>query len=100
MLQRLSEQVRACHENAADAKQKAEAAADPALKASFLDLEKRWLALAQNYAPRDHPAPVPDGQPRPDERARDNKSLRLQEISTLLIQEGNLATLYDRVLDA
>src|SRR4051794_21758048 len=27
-------------------------------------------------------------------------SLRLQEISTLLIQEGNLDALYDRVLDA
>ena len=51
MLQRLGEQIRTCHENAADAKQKAEAVADPALKASFLDLEKRWLALAQNYAP-------------------------------------------------
>src|SRR5215471_1810256 len=95
MLQRLREQIRTCHENAADAKQKAEAVADPALKASFLDLEKRWLALAQSYAPiesvRDYPAPVPNGQLRPDERARANKSLRLQEISTLLIQEGNLA---------
>ena len=27
-------------------------------------------------------------------------SLRLQEISTLLIQEGNLDSLYERVLDA
>jgi hypothetical protein len=27
-------------------------------------------------------------------------SLRLQEISTLLIQEGNLDALYERVLDA
>jgi len=37
---------------------------------------------------------------KPDERPRANKSLRLQEISTLLIQQGNLAALYDRVLDA
>jgi hypothetical protein len=29
-----------------------------------------------------------------------NESLRLQQISTVLIQEGNLNSLYDRVLDA
>jgi GAF domain-containing protein len=52
MLQKLSEQVRACHERAADAD------------------------------------------------AGKDDSLRLQEISTMLIQEGNLAALYDRVLDA
>jgi PAS domain S-box-containing protein len=50
MLQKLSEQVRACHEHAADARQKAEAAADLASKASLLDLEKRWRALASTYA--------------------------------------------------
>jgi PAS domain S-box-containing protein len=33
-------------------------------------------------------------------RPRANNSLRLKEISTLLIQEGNLAALYDRVLEA
>src|SRR5262245_13704528 len=37
---------------------------------------------------------------KPPERPRANNSRRLQEISTLLIQEGNLAALYDRVLDA
>jgi PAS domain S-box-containing protein len=40
-----------------------------------------------------------DRRARQDERARANKSLRLQEISTLLIQEGNLAALYDRILN-
>src|SRR5262245_31319666 len=49
MSERLIEQVRACHERAADAKQKAEAAADPELKASLLDIEKHWLALARTY---------------------------------------------------
>ena len=34
-----------------------------------------------------------------DEAGADD-SLRLQEISTLLIQEGNLSVLYDRVLEA
>jgi PAS domain S-box-containing protein len=52
MLQKLSKQVPACHERAADAD------------------------------------------------AGTDDSLRLQEISTMLIQEGNLAALYDRVLDA
>src|SRR5262245_20419316 len=99
MLQRLSEQVRACHETAAEAKSEAEATADPALKAKFLDVERRWLALARSYAyseslgdfatamsGRQH------GSPEPDD------ALRLQEISTLLIQEGNIDALYDRVL--
>jgi PAS domain S-box-containing protein len=35
-----------------------------------------------------------------DADAGTDDSLRLQEISTMLIQEGNLAALYDRVLDA
>jgi PAS domain S-box-containing protein len=50
MGERLNEPVRTCHEHAADARHKAEAAADPESKASLLDIEKRWLALARNYA--------------------------------------------------
>jgi two-component system CheB/CheR fusion protein len=53
MLQKLSEQARACHEYAADARQKAEAAADSASKANFLEMEKHWLALASSYASTD-----------------------------------------------
>jgi PAS domain S-box-containing protein len=49
MLERPIEQARACHGHAADARQKAEAAADPESKASLLDIEKRWLALARSY---------------------------------------------------
>jgi PAS domain S-box-containing protein len=49
MFERLIEQARACYGHAADAKQKAEAAADPESKASLLDMEKRWLALARSY---------------------------------------------------
>src|SRR5262245_42817464 len=49
MFERLIEQVRACHGHAADAKQKAEAAADPESKANLLDIEKRWLDLARSY---------------------------------------------------
>ena len=104
MFERLIEQVRACYENAADAKQKAEAAADPAAKTSFLDMGERWLALAHSYASLGSverlSAAMPDGLSKPQERARANDSLRLQEVSTSLIQEGNLAALYDRLLDA
>ena len=50
MVERLNELVRRCHEQAADARQKAEAAADPESKATLLDIEKRWLGLARNYA--------------------------------------------------
>src|SRR5215475_2198351 len=50
MLERLSEQIQACHVRAADAKFRADTATDPALKASFLDMEERWLALARSYA--------------------------------------------------
>jgi len=101
MLQRLSAQVRACHERAAEAKSKAEATADPAVKADFLEMERRWLALARSHAYTEslgdftaatsgtrHELPEPDD------------ALRLQEISTLLIQEGNIDALYDCVLDA
>ena len=49
MFERLIEQARACYGHAADARQKAEAAADPESKASLLDIEKRWLALARSY---------------------------------------------------
>src|SRR5262245_28713328 len=108
MLQKLSQQLRACHEYAADARQKAEAAADPAPEASFLDMEKGWLALAHSHAfvesLGDFSAATSVRRRAGDERARvdagADDSVRLQEISTLLIQEGNLDALYGRVLDA
>jgi two-component sensor histidine kinase len=49
MLERLSESVRACHERALEAKCKADETSDPALKASYLDMESRWLVLARSY---------------------------------------------------
>jgi diguanylate cyclase (GGDEF)-like protein/PAS domain S-box-containing protein len=94
MLQKLSEQVRACLECAADARQKAEGAADSVSKSNFLDMEKRWLALAHSYEV------VESHDKRVGVDAGPDDSLRLQEISTLLIQEGNLDSLYDRVLSA
>jgi diguanylate cyclase (GGDEF)-like protein/PAS domain S-box-containing protein len=94
MLQKLSEQVRACLECAADARQKAEGTADWASRTNFLDMEKRWLALAHSYEF------VESHNGRVGVDAGPDDSLRLQEISTLLIQEGNLDALYHRVLDA
>jgi PAS domain S-box-containing protein len=73
MLQKLSEQVRKCHERAAEAKRKAEAAADPASKASFLDMEKEWLALADSYtfaeSLSEFSAAMSNGRQNSDERA-------------------------------
>jgi hypothetical protein len=43
MLEQFSEQVRECHETRADASN------DPALKAEFLNAEKRWLGLACSF---------------------------------------------------
>jgi PAS domain S-box-containing protein len=49
MLEQLSDQIRGCLEHAADAKAKADATDDPALRAEFLDMERRWLILARSY---------------------------------------------------
>ena len=108
MLQEQSEQIRLCYERAADVKRKAEATADAELKTALLDMEKRWLALAQSYAFSERPghfvAANSQWQLNFEERTRAKRegdhSLRLQEISTLLIQEGDLGRLYERVLDA
>jgi hypothetical protein len=42
MIEQLSDQIRQCLEHAAEAKAKADATNDPALKAEFLDMERRW----------------------------------------------------------
>jgi two-component sensor histidine kinase len=49
LVDKFIEQVRACHERALDAKRSAERTADPALKIGFVELEKRWLRLADSY---------------------------------------------------
>ena len=48
MLANLSEQIRDCLEHAEDCARKAAAQTDPGLRDDFLQLEKRWLALAQS----------------------------------------------------
>jgi len=101
MLEPLSEQVRECHERAAEAKGKAEATAAPALKAEFLDIERRWLALARSHTRteslEDFTTAYTDRQRKFDERGQVNAgpdaALRLQQISTLVIQ-GATSTRY------
>jgi PAS domain S-box-containing protein len=50
MLEQFSDPIRTCYERAAEAKASADATSDPALKAEFLDSERRWLTLARSYA--------------------------------------------------
>jgi PAS domain S-box-containing protein len=49
MLEQFSNQIRGCYECAAEAKALADATNDLALKAEFLKVEGRWLALARSY---------------------------------------------------
>jgi len=67
-------------------------------------MENRWMLLADCYASVKSlvSAAMPSRQWKPEDRARveANRSLRLQEISTFLIQEGNLDALYERVIEA
>ena len=48
VLEKLSEQVRECLANAAEAKDRAEQTSDPAAQAAFLEMERRWRRLAQS----------------------------------------------------
>jgi len=91
MLQRLSEQMRNCHERAAEARRKADASADPASRDNFLHMETRWLALARSYAFTeclgDFTLAMSDRRRNLEEHGQDEAgseaALRLQEISTL-----------------
>jgi PAS domain S-box-containing protein len=49
MLEQFSGQIRLCYERAAEAKERADATNDQALKAEFLNSEERWLTLARSY---------------------------------------------------
>ena len=49
MLEKLSDEVRACHERAAEATRKAEATSDPGLKADYLAAAHRWTTIARSY---------------------------------------------------
>jgi PAS domain S-box-containing protein len=107
MLQKSSGQVQLCYERALIARRRADETADLASKADFLEMEKRWLALARSYEFTerlvDFTAANSEWRRSLDEQVRARKgpdhALRLQEISTLLILEDNLDVLYERILD-
>jgi len=108
MLQKLSDQIRACHERAEEAARKAAAVSDPARKADYLAAKDRWLALAQSY---DLTSRVSDfmaanaarkKEPRQcavGEAGQEDHEVLLQEISTSLIREGDINALYERIVD-
>jgi PAS domain S-box-containing protein len=105
VLHKLSDQIRACHERAAEAERRAEAAVDPALKADYSRAAERWISLARNYEFTDRIADFTStmsGRLREKGAAPDsatNVAPLLQEISTALIQEGEIDALYELILD-
>jgi PAS domain S-box-containing protein len=118
MLEPPIDQVLECRERAAEAKAKADATNDSALKAELLDMERRWLTLARSYGFTESLGDFTtansvwrwnyderlraDTRSSPETRADGwlDDTLQLHEISTLLIQEGNLDSLYNSILDA
>jgi PAS domain S-box-containing protein len=105
VLHKLSDQIRACHERAAEAERRAEAAVDPALKADYSRAAERWISLARNYEFTDRIADFTStmsGRLREKGAAPDSATdvaPLLQEISTALIQEGEIDALYELILD-
>jgi hypothetical protein len=119
MLEQLSDQIRLCHERAAEAKERADATNDPAMKAEFLAAERRWLALAHSYgfteSLEDFTRANSEQRRKFDEHLQQSNALvaeirkhldgpddilQLHEISTSLIQESNIDSLHSRILDA
>src|SRR5215472_7131693 len=113
MLEQLNDQIRRCYEHAAEAKAKADATDDPALKAEFLNMENHWLTLARSYgfteSLGDFTKANSERRRTFEERLRQSSApvaevrknldgpgdiLQLHEVSTLLIQDGNLEALY------
>jgi hypothetical protein len=112
MLEQLSDQIRMCYERAAEAKERADETNYPAMKAEFLNTERRWLTLARSYgftkSLEDFTAANSEKRRKFDEclqqsstsTAEDHKDLdgsddilQLHEISVSLIRESNLDTL-------
>lgn len=109
MLSNLSDQIRDCCRQAEEARQQADATTDPGLKASLLEMESRWLMLARSYGLTEDLGELTENDNRRQQgidgaavpsRLLPDETLRLQEISTLLIQERELDSLYGRILDA
>jgi GAF domain len=117
MLEQFSDQIRLCYGRAAQAKERADATNNPVWKAEWLNTEQRWLTLARSYSFMESLEDFITNSERRrkfDERLLDLSAplgevrknldglgdiLQLHEISTLLIQQGKLDSLYDRILE-
>jgi hypothetical protein len=49
MLNKLTVEIAECYRDAEECAQRAQREPDPGLRADFLDMERRWLALARSY---------------------------------------------------
>jgi hypothetical protein len=49
MLLRVAAKIRQCLDHAAEARHRARTEPNPQRKAEFLDMERRWLRLAESY---------------------------------------------------
>jgi hypothetical protein len=49
VLQNLNEAVRECLQCASECRRVAESASDARIRSDFLDMERRWLKLAESY---------------------------------------------------
>jgi PAS domain S-box-containing protein len=88
MLQQLASRQQTCRDHAAEVRAKAEATDDPALKAAFLDAEKRWLTLARHFALSASLEGAADteqttARPRPDGEGRGTTKMESSAVSSL-----------------
>jgi CRP/FNR family transcriptional regulator, cyclic AMP receptor protein len=100
MLQKVSEQIAECYANASECRERAKPTLDAATKKDFLELEQRWLSLAQKYeiAERlaiDSPLSRDD---RPDHIGRTALISRLQSTSGRAQPQSSRKHLADKLL--
>jgi PAS domain S-box-containing protein len=101
VLQKLSEQVKACYQRALDANRKADRTGDAALKADFLEMERHWLVLAWSYQfterLTDFTAANADWRRRFDERVRTSERPDDERRLQTIIQQGDVNALFERM---
>jgi hypothetical protein len=95
MLQNLNARVHNCLARAEEYGQRAKIEADPELARDYLEMERGWLTLARSYQFGESLSDFIAAAPKPG-----GLDEELHKISTLLIQEGSLDALYDRILNA
>ena len=73
MLNNLSKQIRECLDHAEDCARKARDQTDPKLKEDLLNMERRWLVLAQSYGFTQRPGDFSDEAKRQADKLRDQR---------------------------